>query len=191
MLLHLSNKITKKTVCYNDSVPNSVSNNNDSPIKIDKGDAKKNYLSAMIVGIVFSAAVGNIFLARKMRLFMKNSKNNYSKRSSPDNQQQTTSNSTWSQDGTAMNNQFDLRRKIELHVHLRVLGLPLTEPTKAEVKRAYREACLLHHPDRSTDSGEECEKAKQDRVKRFQEANISYTYLIRHIESKPSSSYMA
>lgn len=169
---------------------NLCDDDNGVPSKIiPKNDYENTGLQLLIAGIIFSAAIGNIFLARKMRLVMKSAKvSGHKPESSHSGQNQHSANSSgWKRSEQFKSEHiFDLQRSNELFKYLQVLGLPATpNPRREDVKKAYRNTCLLCHPDRTKD-----ESVKKERVKLFQEVNTAYTYILSHIDAKspPSAS---
>lgn len=77
---------------------------------------------------------------------------------------------------------FHAGPKMDLPTALEILSLP-SNPTLAEVKKAYREQVKLWHPDRYSNGS----AIKDIAEKNIQDANIAYAFLKRHLPTIPKS----
>ena len=116
----------------------------------------------IIAAIIFGAAVGNIFLARKMKtikfkFFSNSNKYKYDVNNQRKNKNQefnesfdTQKNSNiYNQDENINNQSYQNEFLLLISDELKHLNLPLNKiPSSDEVKSAYRKMALHHHPDR-------------------------------------------
>ena len=114
----------------------------------------------IIAAIIFGAAIGNIFLARKMKtikfkFFSNSNKYDVNKQSKNKNQEYNESFDTqkksnrYKQGESIKNQSYQNEFLLLISDELKHLNLPLNKiPSSDEVKSAYRKMALHHHPDR-------------------------------------------
>ena len=134
-----------------DSLSSDITSKNESPSSSSSGGNTKYVLAA----IIFGAAVGNIFFAKKM----KGIKINFYKKSERVNVHGNNFNRETNGKNRVHSKPIDedeyrmLEALEEISGELSMLSLPQDKlPSAIEVKEAYRRLVLLHHPDRNRDN---------------------------------------
>ena len=157
MFHHRSNLYSRQTFCDSPPLPISVKQN--TVPETTSVVTKDNTVGYVIALITFGAAVGNMFLAGKLRSVM-NARVTYKYKQQRQHQQHQqssgngnnnskSSNSGSSNSGSAAHDKLRLQIPPLVCKALVRLGLPKrADVSKEEVARAYRALAMSYHPDR-------------------------------------------
>lgn len=136
----------------------------------------------VIAGITIGAAIGNMFMAGKIRNVMKMQVPN-------PNAWRSETRYTYSKPNAAPREEF-VKDSVRGFVYaippnvvadLHILQLPTKVVSESEIKEAYRKAVMKYHPDRIQT---EDAKLKELYEAKFKQASTSYQSLIEHFVKK-------
>lgn len=145
-----------------------------------QSEGNNTFLGYMIAGITLGAAIGNMFMAGKIRNVMKMNIPNPArwkeevryKQPEPHSREEFTAQQAESFGGTR-----NIGIPDDIVNHLKFLKLPAQKVSEVEIKDAYRKAVLKYHPDRMQLKDAAMKPAYESK---FKQSTESYQALIQH-----------
>lgn len=142
-----------------------------------ESEGNRTFLGYLIAGITLGAAIGNMFMAGKIRNVMKmNIPNPARWKEEVRYKQQPRAENVH---GQAENSVGSTSLGIPDNIvnHLSFLKLPVKRVSESEIKDAYRRAVLLYHPDRMMLKDKALKSVYESK---FKQSTESYQELIQH-----------
>lgn len=143
-----------------------------------QSDGNNTFLGYMIAGITLGAAIGNMFMAGKIRNIMKmNIPNPMQWKEEVRYKHEPHVRSDASQQAESFGAARNVGIPDDIVNHLKFLKLPTQRVSEVEIKDAYRKAVLKYHPDRMQLKDAALKPAYESK---FKQSTESYQALIQH-----------